>query len=159
VAEGSGLHDCFTTTSFALDKVISTAGTAQSNPTPVSIQERSTRSKRTMKINRFIAMAAIALMAIGAMGFFSTRTHAQGVNPPAPQVQGIEAPDNEQASLAPDTDTIDEQVGDQTGVDTATEAASLAPDTDTVQEQVGDQTGPDTAAESATELPEAPSLK
>jgi hypothetical protein len=151
VAEGSGLHDCFTTTSFALDKVISTAGTAQSNPTPVSIQERSTRSKRTMKI--------IALMAIGAMGFFSTRTHAQGVNPPAPQVQGIEAPDNEQASLAPDTDTIDEQVGDQTGVDTATEAASLAPDTDTVQEQVGDQTGPDTAAESATELPEAPSLK
>ena len=31
-----------------------------------------------MKINKFIALAAIAIMAIGAMGFVSSKTYATG---------------------------------------------------------------------------------
>jgi uncharacterized membrane protein YkoI len=65
-----------------------------------------------MKINKFMAMAAIAMMAIGAMGFITTRTNAQSGTTPAPQVQVTEAPDNEQA-VGPDTDNVEEQVGDQ----------------------------------------------
>lgn len=111
-----------------------------------------------MKINKFIALAAIAILAIGAMGFVSTQAHAQSATQPVSQVQVTEAPDNEQA-VGADTDLVQEEVGDQTGADSTTEAASVGPDNDTVQEQVGDQTGPDTAAESASELPETPSLK
>jgi hypothetical protein len=57
-----------------------------------------------MKINKFIALVAIALMAIGAMGFITTRTHAQSGTKPVPQVQVTEAPDNEQV-VGPDTTT------------------------------------------------------
>jgi hypothetical protein len=101
--------------SFALDKVISTAGTTKPNPTPVSIQESNTRRKNSMKINRFIALAAIALMVVGAAVFMSTRAHAQAGNSPAQQAQVVQAPDNEAASLTPDTDNVQEEVGDQSG--------------------------------------------
>jgi uncharacterized membrane protein YkoI len=75
-----------------------------------------------MKINKFIAMAAIALMAIGAMGFITTRTHAQNGTTPAPQVQVTEVPDTETVSSV-DTDTVEEQVGDQNAQDTTEDAA------------------------------------
>lgn len=77
-----------------------------------------------MKINKFIALAAIAIMAIGAMGFSTTPTHAQSGPTPAPQVQVTEAPDNEQVA-GPDTDNVEEQVGEQVedGLPDGTEAA------------------------------------
>jgi uncharacterized membrane protein YkoI len=61
-----------------------------------------------MKINRFIALAAIALLVVGAMGAISLKVFAQTGNPPATQAQGIE----DQAT-SPDTDNVEEQVGDQ----------------------------------------------
>lgn len=76
-----------------------------------------------MKISKFIALAAIALMAIGAMGFISTRAHAQGANSSAPQVQVTQAPDKETAT-GTDTDQVQEQVGDQTGSDTAVDTGN-----------------------------------
>ena len=76
-----------------------------------------------MKINKFIALAAIVIMAIGAMGFITTRTHAQSGTTPAPQAQVTEALDNEQA-VGPDTDNIEEQVGDQNAQDTDAESVN-----------------------------------
>lgn len=76
-----------------------------------------------MKINKFIALAAIAIMAVGVMGFITTRTHAQSGTTPAPQVQVTEAPDNEQA-VGPDTDNVEEQVGDQNAQDTSAESVN-----------------------------------
>ncbi len=73
-----------------------------------------------MKINRFIALAAIALMAIGATGFMSTGVHAQSAAQPASQVQVTEVPDGQEAA-GPDTDLVEEQVGDQNESDTANE--------------------------------------
>lgn len=61
-----------------------------------------------MKINRFIALAAIALLVVGAMGAISLKAFAQTANPPAAQPQGIE----DQAT-GTDTDNVDEQVGEQ----------------------------------------------
>ena len=78
-----------------------------------------------MKINRFIALAAIALMAIGAMGFMSTGVHAQSAAQPAPQVQVTEVPDDQEAA-GPDTDLVEEQVGDQNEPDTTNELETEA---------------------------------
>ena len=90
-----------------------------------------------MKLNRFTALAMIALLAIGAMGVMSTRSFAKA---PAAQVQQGQAPDVEDASQGPDTDDIQEQVGEQVedGQPDAAEAAE-GPDTDDIQEQVGEQ--------------------
>lgn len=76
-----------------------------------------------MKINKFIALAAIAIMAVGVMGFITTRTHAQSGTTPAPQVQVTETPDNEQA-VGPETDNVEEQVGDQNAQDTSAESVN-----------------------------------
>ncbi|MBU1660436.1 MAG: PepSY domain-containing protein [Chloroflexi bacterium] len=68
-----------------------------------------------MKINRFIALAAIALLAIGALGAMSTHAFAQDNTPPA-QTSDSGVQDNDAAEAAetgPDTDTIDEQCGEQ----------------------------------------------
>ena len=61
-----------------------------------------------MKINRFIALAAIALLVVGAMGAISLKVFAQTGNPPATQSQGIEY-----QATGPDIDNVEEQVGDQ----------------------------------------------
>jgi len=60
-----------------------------------------------MKTNRFVALAVIALLVVGAMGFVSTRSYAQ--TPPA---QTVEAPEQQEAA-GPDTDSIQEQSGQQ----------------------------------------------
>lgn len=82
-----------------------------------------------MKINKFITIAAIALMAIGAIGFASSKVHAQSGTSTTPQVLPTEAPESPQ-SLAADTDTaqVQEQVGDQSGVDSASDSSSAAAD-------------------------------
>jgi len=61
-----------------------------------------------MKINRFIALAAIALLVVGAMGAISLKAFAQTANQRAAQSQEIE----DQAT-GPDTDNVEEQVGEQ----------------------------------------------
>ncbi|MBE0688109.1 MAG: PepSY domain-containing protein [Anaerolineaceae bacterium] len=84
-----------------------------------------------MKINKFFALAVVAVMAIGVMGFYSTRAHAQSGTTPAPQVQVTEA----------DTDNVEEnveeQVGDQNVQDTV--VTDIETDTDNIDEQVGEQ--------------------
>ena len=68
-----------------------------------------------MKINRFIALAAIALLAIGAMGAISARAFAQGSTPMA-QTSDCSAQDDdatEATNTGPDTDNIEEQCGEQ----------------------------------------------
>lgn len=104
-----------------------------------------------MKLNRFFAMAAIALLVVGAMGTIAARSFAQTVTTPTPAAQSPDCTANqaddatEAQSAGTDTDTTDLQCGDQNETDTA--EAVNAPDTDNVEEQVGDQNAPDTGAE------------
>jgi hypothetical protein len=68
------------------------------------------KEKITMKINRFIALAAIALLAIGAMGFTATKVFAQAPQPTAQPQGGQQVgeqvgsgqPDGAEAPGAPD---------------------------------------------------------
>lgn len=98
-----------------------------------------------MKVNRLIALAVIALLVVGAMGLVSSRSFARTLAVPNLQAQTTsvapaQAPDLEDPSTGPDTDTIEEQVGEQVedGLPDCAEA-SESPDADTIQEQVGDQ--------------------
>jgi len=76
-----------------------------------------------MKINRFIALAAIALLVVGAMGAVSMKAFAQSGNPPT-QTQGCDQQDDDAAEVqnAPDTDNVDQQCGDQNAPDNGQEA-------------------------------------
>ena len=76
-----------------------------------------------MKINKFLALAVIAMLAVGVMGFVSTKVQAQSGTQPAPQAQVTEAPDNEQVT-GPDTDNVEEQVGDQNAQDTSADTTN-----------------------------------
>ncbi len=77
-----------------------------------------------MKLNRFVAMAALTLLVVGAMGVVTVRTFAQSPTPPATQGQVPAAQDDEAdaATQGPDTDTQDVQEGPQNGPDTGTDA-------------------------------------
>jgi len=100
-----------------------------------------------MKIKRTLALAAVGLLLVGATAATTVRSFAQTAQPPA-QSQAVTAPDNEQVA-GPDTDTVDEQVGDQNAPDTGAEQVEekQGADTDQVEEQVGDQSATDDAAE------------
>lgn len=101
-----------------------------------------------MKINRFIALAAIALLVVGAMGFITVRGLALGFKSHHPQIVATQAPNpgiaggqvGDQGSAIKDTnnitdtDKVEEQVGEQGGIITDTNNI-----TDTNHEQVGDQ--------------------
>ena len=94
-----------------------------------------------MKINRFVALAAIALLVVGAMGAISLKTFAQTANPPATQ-----APDVEDPTIGPDTDNVEEQVGEQVEdgqLDSAEDAG--------LDEQIPIYTGSINVDQSATE--------
>lgn len=117
-----------------------------------------------MKINRFVAMAAIALLVVGTMGAVVSRSlaltsHSQGTSISSVQSDACaqdQADDTEVAS-ATDTDNVELQCGDQNAPDGEQETVSAADtDNDQVEEQVGDQSGPDTGVE-APEV-EAPSV-
>ena len=68
-----------------------------------------------MKLNRFITLAAIALLVVGAMGAVSMKVFAQT---PA-QTQNCDQQDDDTAEVqgAPDTDNVDLQCGDQNEAD------------------------------------------
>lgn len=74
-----------------------------------------------MKINRIVALAAIALLVVGAMGAISMKVFAQTSTPPAQTQEQITSQSNQEGTevkSATDTDNINEQVGDQSGPDT-----------------------------------------
>jgi uncharacterized membrane protein YkoI len=68
-----------------------------------------------MKINRLVALAAIGILAMGAVGAVSYRAYAQGTPTPAPQSQdcSVDEADGTEAQSATDTDTVDLQCGEQ----------------------------------------------
>lgn len=72
-----------------------------------------------MKLNRFIALAAIALLVVGAMGAIATHSFAKGVNAPVAQSQDCsqEQDDGAEVQNAPDTDNVELQCGDQNAPD------------------------------------------
>ena len=122
-----------------------------------------------MKINRFVALAAIALLVVGAMGAVSMKVFAQGSHNPVTSISAQSDPcaqdqaDGTELASAADTDNIDLQCGDQNAPDSTIGAAEQetvsAADTDNVQveEQVGDQSGADTGVEAPEiETPVAP---
>jgi hypothetical protein len=78
--------------------------------------------EQDMKLNRFAALTIIALLAIGAMGLLSTRSLAKAPAAPVGQAQVTsvapgsltsEQPGVEEPAQGPDTDTVEEQVGEQ----------------------------------------------
>ena len=100
-----------------------------------------------MKINRFIALAAIAILVVSVMGAISLKTFAQTANPTTTQAQDIEDP-----ASGPDTDNVEEQVGEQ--VEDGLPDSAEAIDTDNIEEQVGEQVEdglPDSAEASGAE--------
>jgi uncharacterized membrane protein YkoI len=108
----------------------------------ITVQIQS-KEGETMKLSRIIALAAIALLVVGIVGVAAARSLAQPAQPPV-QTEVTGATDDEQA-VGPDTDNVEEQIGDQNVADTG-EAVS-APDTDNVEDQAGDQNTPDSAAQ------------
>jgi hypothetical protein len=110
-----------------------------------------------MKINRFVALAAIALLAVGAMGAITMKAFAKGSQAPVTQSDTCaqDQAGGAEVTSAADTDTVDLQCGDQTGADG--QESVDATDTDNVQEQVGDQSGPDNGVEAPeVQAPAAP---
>ena len=72
-----------------------------------------------MKINRFVALAAIALILVGALSVISYKVFAQSSAVPASQSQDCtqdKAGDTEEQSVA-ENDNIQEQCGDQNAPD------------------------------------------
>lgn len=110
-----------------------------------------------MKINRFVALAAIALLAVGAMGAISMKVSAQGAQPPAAQTDACaqDVADGAEVASATDTDTVELQCGEQVEDGQPDGAA----DADNIQEEVleGDQNAPDNGVEAPeVEAPAAP---
>lgn len=109
-----------------------------------------------MKINRFVAMAVIALLAIGAMSAISMKVLAKGSQAPVTQSDACaqDQADGAEVTSAEDTDNVELECGDQNEADGA-ETVEAA-DTDDVQEEVGDQTAPDGVEAPEVEAPAAP---
>ena len=106
-----------------------------------------------MKINRFFAMAANALLVVGAMGAIVSRSLALGSHNPVASVSAQtdacaqDQADGTEVASATDTDSVDLQCGDQTGADGQETVGAADTDNVQVEEQVGDQSGPDTGVE------------
>lgn len=102
-----------------------------------------------MKINRFIALAAIALLVVAGLGTIATRSFARSSHSPAAQAQDCNQQDDDSAEVqdAPDTDDVEEQCGDQNEADAEDGEEAVGPDTDNVEEEVGDQNEADTGDE------------
>jgi hypothetical protein len=99
-----------------------------------------------MKINRFIALVAIALLVVGAMGLLSYKALAQTNQPAtATDCNGQDDDAAEAAETGPDTDDIEEQCGPQDeDVDEAGDA-----DTDEVENEVEEADGVEDANEAS----------
>lgn len=99
-----------------------------------------------MKINRFVALAVIGLLVVGAMGALTYRAYAHGHSVPSAQTQDCANQDDDSAEVqGADTDTVELECGDQNDADD--ENVVDAPDSDDVEEQVGGQDAAETGAE------------
>ena len=78
-----------------------------------------------MKVNRFIALAAIALLVVGAMSAISMKAFAQSSNPPAQTDCAQQDGDTAEVQNAPDNDNVDLQCGDQNAPDNGQEAEGV----------------------------------
>jgi uncharacterized membrane protein YkoI len=85
-----------------------------------------------MKLNRFVALAAIALLVVAAMGTFTLRSHAQNSSPADKAVRAQNDPyagqDQDDDTLEaenndPDADNVDLQCGNQNEADDGVETA------------------------------------
>ena len=112
-----------------------------------------------MKINRFLALAAIAMLVVAAMGLVTVQSHAQTATPPAQTTGQTEQTEPAEAA-GPDTDTVEEQVGDQSTADTGTEAATEADSgaNDQTPLYVGSVTVSDTTPAGQSEAAESAAL-
>jgi hypothetical protein len=98
-----------------------------------------------MKINRFIALAAIALLVVGAMGILSYKAFAQSDQQSTSTDCNGQDDDAAEAAETEDTDDIEEQCGPQDEeVDEAGEA-----DTDKVENEVEEADGVEDANEAS----------
>jgi hypothetical protein len=115
----------------------------------------SEKEKNVMKINRFVALAVIALLVVGTMGAISMKVFARSSNAPAAQTQPCDQEDDDNAEVqeTADTDDIEEQCGDQNAPDEQ-EAVNDA-DTDTTEAQEGDQNEVAEQEANATEAEDA----
>lgn len=83
-----------------------------------------------MKLNRFFAMAAIALLAVGAMGTIASRSFALGSQNPVAGVSvqaqacAQDQADGTEVKSATDTDSVDLQCGDQNAADASVGSAA-----------------------------------
>ena len=111
-----------------------------------------------MKLNRFIALTAIALLVVGAMGAIATRSFALGSHTQVAQISAQadacaqDQADGTEVKSAADTDNVNLQCGDQNAPDIQYAAgqetvSAVDIDTQQVEQQVGDQTGTDTGVE------------
>ena len=110
-----------------------------------------------MKINRFVALAVIALLAVGAMGAITMKAFAKGSHAPVTQSVACaqDQADGAEVTSTADTDNVELQCGDQNESDGA-ESVDAA-DIDNVQEEVGDQGAPDNGVEAPeVQAPAAP---
>ncbi len=91
-----------------------------------------------MKFNRWVALAVIALLVVGALGTVGARALAQSGPAVTPTAAGLGCDDDkaETQSTGPDTDTADVQCGDRNESDQETTGS---PDADKLEEQGGDQ--------------------
>ena len=111
-----------------------------------------------MKINRFIALAAIALLVVGAMGAIAARSFAHTASAPAAQSQDCaddQADDGTEAeSVGADSDSVEAQCDDQNEVDDANDAAD-AEDANDAANAIATLGAPAITAEAAQKIGEA----
>jgi hypothetical protein len=103
-----------------------------------------------MKINRFFAMAAIALLVVGTMGVISYRALAQGNHNPVTQSQDCSLDQTDEVELQAsdtDTDNTELQCGDQNDAEAEDRIGAADVDNDDIDEQVGDQNASDDGVE------------
>jgi uncharacterized iron-regulated membrane protein len=118
-----------------------------------------------MKINRFVALAVLALLVVGTMGAETYRAYAHGTKAPSAQTSVCvqDQTDGTEVTTATDTDTFNLQCGDQnapdTGISTFEQSGQETIGADTanvnVEVQVGDQNAADTGVE-APEVEDSP---
>jgi uncharacterized membrane protein YkoI len=94
-----------------------------------------------MKINRFIALAVIALLVVGAMGVLGVKVFAHQASAQTQDCSQDQDNSTEVNDANPDADNVELQCGDQNAPDGQEDATGVYTDTTEVQE--GDQDAPD----------------
>jgi hypothetical protein len=107
------------------------------------------KEKYSMKINRLVALAVIALLVVGTMGAVTYRAYAHRSSGQVAQTQdcSLDQADGTEVKSATDSDNVDLQCGDQNATDGQETIEANDTDKVNVEEQVGNQNAPDTGVE------------